>query len=41
MRVLIDECLNLRLGRALTGHCAVARIETRADRKSEAMSIRR
>jgi hypothetical protein len=23
MRVLIDECLNWRLGRALTGHYAV------------------
>jgi predicted nuclease of predicted toxin-antitoxin system len=24
MRILIDECLNWRLGRALTGHYAVS-----------------
>ena len=24
MRILIDECLNWRLSRALTGHCAVS-----------------
>lgn len=24
MRVLIDECLNWRLGRALSGHCAAS-----------------
>jgi hypothetical protein len=24
MRILIDECLSWRTGRALTGHCAVS-----------------